>query len=144
VVVARQLDAELRINPLRTPKELAAALGFVVSAQWVYRTLRRWCMTLKRAQYRNTHKYTGANLLGYCLWLRRIVALPWDQLKFADESHFSSRGMAFTRSVPLQLIASCRAQISVGLVGTRRRVSVWNSRPLHRRSHPTPSRYLPT
>lgn len=48
---------------------------------------------MKKAQYVQLQKYTKSNMDYYKLYLQQIIDIPWKYLKFADESHFVSKGM---------------------------------------------------
>lgn len=86
--LGRVVDA----HPLYNRRELAVAVGHGVNAMWVWRTLRQLNITLKLVEYHNTNKYSLHNTIRYHRWLCRVHTIPWVNLKFADESHFTSRG----------------------------------------------------
>jgi transposase len=87
-----KLQGIVKQNPLLNIRELAHDVGHGVNAMWVWRALRRLGISLKLIEYHNTNKYSLRNTIRYWKWLHRIHLIPWNKLKFADESHFTSRG----------------------------------------------------
>jgi len=100
----------LKADPLRSDQEYVTELvnsGFHVNRIWVNRLFKRWGMTTKMARWKQALKFTSENLLYYQHYIIGIRLIPWQQLKFVDESSYQSKRLMRThgrapRGTPLQ------------------------------------------
>lgn len=93
----------LQLNPLAGISDFQNALAeefdyppeLIPSSGWLSEEFKRWGWSFTKPDYRQIHKYTKENIQYYCTYLYNIQNIAWDKIKFADESHFDSRGMIF-------------------------------------------------
>ena len=74
--------------------------GYNVNLMFISRAFKKWRWSFKRPSFEQLHKYTRDNVLYYAVYQQQVKAIPWRHLKFADESHFSSRGSLLESSHP--------------------------------------------
>ena len=67
--------------------------NFKVSLMFVSRIFKKWRWSFKKPSYEQLNKYTQENILYYATYQHCIKEIPWYRLKFADESHFNSKGI---------------------------------------------------
>ena len=53
---------------------------------------KQWHWSFRHASYEQLNKYTEENVKYYQTYQEAIKDIPWYCLKFADESHFKSKG----------------------------------------------------
>jgi hypothetical protein len=90
--------ALIKEDPTRSCVQLNLALydtlGVRVGTRWLRRKLKRWGMTWKKTEHIQINKFTTQNILYYAVYVTSILDFPVNRLKYADESHFESRGTA--------------------------------------------------
>ena len=85
-------------NPLAGIPDFQIALqteyGFddVPSHGWLSALFKKWRWSFKKPDVRRIQKYSEENIAYYATYLYCIQDIPWNKLKFCDESHFDSRG----------------------------------------------------
>jgi len=73
--------------------------GVIVSPSFVKRIFRNWRWSWKKPTIQHINKYTPENVRYYERWVSLVPLLPFDGLKFCDESHFVSRHLHRNRVV---------------------------------------------
>jgi transposase len=75
------------------------SVGFEVNAQYVKRIFAKWQWNYKKPEVKQIHKYSSANMLKYSLYLSEIYFIPYDKLKFLDETHIVHKDLAFNKAI---------------------------------------------
>ena len=74
-----------------------------VNDQFIRRIFKGWRWSWKKSDAKQPQKYSLGNInysIDYNLWVRTV---PFQKLKFLDESHFNSKGMFFSFRPPSPL-----------------------------------------
>jgi len=88
---------ELQRHPCRRLREyteiFATDWGVIVSPKMVSRVFSSWGVSYKQVYYKQTGKYTQANIDYYADYTVAVRFIPLRRLKYMDEASFMSIGM---------------------------------------------------